>query len=82
MHMEKWFSRRQGEPSVALGEEMKCGMVVVDLKTGNHVAHLDITAGVDEVFDVAVLPGISAPFFAGPSADKDLGQPMWTILAG
>jgi uncharacterized protein (TIGR03032 family) len=64
------------------GEEMKCGMTVVDLKTGNQVAHLDINSGVDEVFDVAVLPGITAPYFSGPSADKDVGQPMWTIPAG
>jgi uncharacterized protein (TIGR03032 family) len=66
-------------PIVAHREQLKCGLAVVDLPTGNHTALLEFQTGVEEIFDVQVLPGIGFPFISGPWAQQDTGQPMWTI---
>jgi len=80
--LSKIRSTWSGIPLADRREELKCGLAVVDLHTGNHIAQFDITAGVDEVFNVTVLPGITAPFFSGPLAEQDSGQPMWAIPPG
>lgn len=66
-------------PVVVERERLKCGVWVVDLRTGAIAAQLEFTAGVEEVFDVQLLPGIVAPYVSGPAAEKDIGQPLWTV---
>ncbi len=51
----------------------------VDLTTGSVVAHLAFKTGVEEVFDVQVLPQIVSPHISGPWADRDTGRPFWTV---
>jgi uncharacterized protein (TIGR03032 family) len=68
-----------GVPIVANREQLKCGLAVVDLRTGRIAAHLDFLTGVEEIFDVQVLPGITFPFISGPGADRDTGHPLWTV---
>jgi uncharacterized protein (TIGR03032 family) len=68
-----------GVPIVAERDRLQCGVWVVDLRTGTIAAHLAFLTGVEEVFDVQVLPGIVSPFVSGPWAERDTGQPMWTI---
>jgi uncharacterized protein (TIGR03032 family) len=67
-----------GVPIVERRDELKCGLVIVDLHARSVVAHLEFE-GVDEVFDVQVLPGIQCPYISGPLADLDTGQPLWTV---
>jgi uncharacterized protein (TIGR03032 family) len=69
----------QGVPIVAHRDQLKCGLVVVDLRSGRIVAQLEFSAGIEEIFDVQVLPGITLPFISGPWADRDTGQPLWTV---
>jgi uncharacterized protein (TIGR03032 family) len=69
----------EGVPIVARRDELRCGLWVVDLRTGTVAAHLEFCTGVEEVFDVQVLPGILFPYVSGPSAAKDTGQPLWTV---
>jgi uncharacterized protein (TIGR03032 family) len=69
----------QGVPIVADRDKLRCGLWVVDLRTGATVAHLEFCTGVEEIFDVQVLPGIVSPYVSGPGAEKDAGQPLWTI---
>jgi uncharacterized protein (TIGR03032 family) len=69
----------EGVPIVARRDELKCGLVVVDLRTGGHAGHLEFRSGVEEVFDVQVLPGIAFPYVSGPWAERDTGQPLWTV---
>lgn len=69
----------EGVPIVAERDKLRCGLWVVDLRTGAIAAHLEFCTGVEEVFDVQVLPGIVSPFVSGPAADKDTGQPLWTV---
>jgi uncharacterized protein (TIGR03032 family) len=68
-----------GVPIAAHPERLRCGFAVVDLRTGQVVAVFEFTSGIDEIFDVQVLPGCSSPFLSGPLADRGSGQPVWTV---
>lgn len=69
----------EGVPIVAKRDALRCGIWVIDLRSGTSVGHLEFHTGVEEIFDVQVLPGIVAPYVSGPAADQDTGQPLWTI---
>jgi hypothetical protein len=69
----------EGVPVVAERDKLRCGVWVVDLQSGAIAGHLAFATGVEEVFDVQVLPGIVAPYVSGPAAEKDAGQPLWTV---
>jgi uncharacterized protein (TIGR03032 family) len=69
----------EGVPIVERRDELRCGLWVVDLQSGQTAAHLEFTTGVEEVFDVQVLPEIRFPYVSGPAAERDSGQPMWTV---
>jgi len=45
--------------------EPQCGLLVVDLNTGTIVHWLHLEGGVEELFDVAVLPGVRHPKLLG-----------------
>jgi uncharacterized protein (TIGR03032 family) len=68
-----------GVPIVARRDELQCGLWAVDLTTGSLAAHLAFNTGVEEVFDVQVLPGIISPHISGPLAERDTGRPFWTV---
>jgi uncharacterized protein (TIGR03032 family) len=69
----------EGVPIVAQRDQLHCGLWVVDLRTGGIAAHLEFCTGVEEIFDVQVLPAIVFPYVSGPSAEQDTGQPLWTV---
>jgi uncharacterized protein (TIGR03032 family) len=69
----------EGVPIVARRDQLQCGLAVVDLQAGALAAHLEFRTGVEEIFDVQVLPGITFPYISGPSAAKDTGAPLWTV---
>lgn len=50
-----------GAPIAAYHDELKCGLGVVDLATGDTVATLQFASGVEEIFDVQVVPGARCP---------------------
>lgn len=68
-----------GVPIAARREELKCGVGVVALETGHSIAYLEFKSGVEEIFDVQVLPGIRFPAVSGPFPVEDGGQPIWTV---
>ena len=55
-----------GLPIAASRESLKCGVAVVDLVSGRHMAFLEFHTGVEEIFDVQILPGIRSPVMSGP----------------
>jgi uncharacterized protein (TIGR03032 family) len=69
----------EGVPIVAQRDQLQCGLWVVDLPTGAIAGHLAFLTGVEEVFDVQVLPEITFPYVSGPGAERDTGQPLWTV---
>lgn len=69
-----------GLPIAERRADLKCGVAVVDLITGNAVAALQFVKGVDELFDVQVLPETRLPYIAGPFATKADGkQEIWCV---
>jgi uncharacterized protein (TIGR03032 family) len=69
----------EGVPIVAKREELKCGVWVVELASGGILGSLEFETGVEEIFDVQVLPGIVSPYVSGPMAVRDSGAPLWTV---
>ena len=70
-----------GMPIAARRPELKCGVGVVDLTTGRLAAHLEFLSGVEEIFDVQVVPGTRCPVLSGPYAGLDGAAPIWTVPA-
>jgi uncharacterized protein (TIGR03032 family) len=68
-----------GMPIAARRPELKCGIGAVDLTTGRLVAHLEFLSGVEEIFDVQVLPGARCPALSGPYPTLDGGAPVWVV---
>ena len=68
-----------GMPIAARRAELKCGVGVVDLETGRLMAHLEFVSGVEEIFDVQVLPGACCPALSGPYPTLDGAAPIWTV---
>ena len=44
---------------------MKCGVAVVDLRSGQVIALLEFQTAVEEIFDVQLLPGLRFPEVIG-----------------
>lgn len=62
-------------------DDLKCGVAIMDLQTGKQVGLFEFQSGVDEIFDVQLLPGIRNPFFSGPYAIADGNPPIWMVPA-
>jgi uncharacterized protein (TIGR03032 family) len=68
-----------GMPIAERRPELKCGVGVVDLTTGRLAAHLEFITGVEEIFEVQVLPGARCPALSGPYASLEGAAPIWTV---
>jgi uncharacterized protein (TIGR03032 family) len=68
-----------GVPIAEQPEKLKCGVAIVDLVSGKPIGYLEFKTGVDEIFDVQVLPGIRFPAFSGPFPAQDGGKAIWTV---
>lgn len=68
-----------GIPIADRRDELKCGVVVIDLTSGKSVAYVEFKTGVDEIFDVQVLPGVTTPIIEGPYPERDDRQPVWVV---
>ena len=65
-----------GAPIAAYHDQLKCGVGVVELSTGNTVATLQFATGVEEIFDVQAVPGARCPTFGGSPGD---GDEIWLL---
>lgn len=70
-------ARNRSFSGLVLDEELarrntkaRCGLVVIDLETGDLVHHLRIEGIVEELFDVAVIPGAVRPMLLGFKTDE------------
>ena len=70
-------ARNDSFSGLALDEQLKkrsaearCGIVVIDLDTGDLLHHLRIEGMVEELFDVAVIPGATRPMLLGFKTDE------------
>lgn len=58
-------SAMDGVPLAERREELKCGVAVVDLRSGTAVAMLEFQTAVEEIFDVQLIPGVRFPELIG-----------------
>lgn len=70
-----------GLPIAERREALKCGVAVVDLVAARQIALLEFHTGVEEIFDVQLIPGIRRPAFSGPYPDLDETPPIWMAPA-
>jgi uncharacterized protein (TIGR03032 family) len=68
-----------GMPIAERRPELKCGVGVVDLAMGRLVAQLEFVTGVEEIFDVQIVPGTRCPALSGPHASLDGAAPIWMV---
>ena len=54
----------------ARGAEPRCGLQVVDLRSGDIVHWVRIEGMVSELYDVVVLPGVAQPMALGFKTDE------------
>jgi uncharacterized protein (TIGR03032 family) len=71
-----------GVPIVNHRDQLKCGVLAVDLRSGQIADHLEFATGVEEIFDVQVLPGVVSPFVSGPEGERESGKGFWTVAPG
>jgi len=67
-----------GAPIAAYHDQLKCGVGVIELSTGNTVATLQFATGVEEIFDVQTVFGARCPTFGGSPGD---GDEVWLLPA-
>jgi uncharacterized protein (TIGR03032 family) len=65
----------EGIPIADDPERLKCGVWVVELRTGNIVATFEFTSGIEELFDVQLLQGVVSPLVSAPLDE----HPLWTV---
>ena len=68
-----------GIPIAENRDKLKCGVAVIQRATGQAVAFLEFKQGIDEVFDVQVLPGLRFPTISGSFPALDGGKTIWTV---
>jgi uncharacterized protein (TIGR03032 family) len=67
-----------GLPIAERREELRCGVGIVDLRSGRLVAHLEFQSGVEEIFAIEVLPGMRFPALSGPYPETDGVPTIWS----
>jgi uncharacterized protein (TIGR03032 family) len=59
-----------GEQLTKRGAEPRCGLMIVDLRSGDAVHWLRLDGIVEELYDVAALPGVRQPMALGLQTDE------------
>src|SRR5262249_24227860 len=62
-------SAMNGVPLAERRKELKCGVGVVDLRSGSRVAFVEFQSAVEEIFDVQLFPGLRFPELVGFQKD-------------
>jgi uncharacterized protein (TIGR03032 family) len=66
-----------GVPIAADRTRLKCGVAIVDLTSGAMIGLLEFHTGIEEIFDVRLVPGARSPYLSGPYPEIDQQQPIW-----
>ncbi len=68
-----------GVPIAEHRDELKCGIGVVDLQRGKLVGQFEFKTGVEEIFEVTVLPKVQMTAMRGPFALDDGDPTIWVV---
>jgi uncharacterized protein (TIGR03032 family) len=66
-----------GVPIAARRDALKCGVAIVELSSGRMVGLLEFHTGIEEIFDVRLVPGVRSPLISGPYPEVDRQAPIW-----
>jgi uncharacterized protein (TIGR03032 family) len=58
-------SAMDGVPLAEKRDQLRCGIGVIDVRSGQTIASLEFLSAVEEIFDVQLLPGIRFPEVVG-----------------
>ena len=70
-----------GVPIAEDREGLKCGVGMVDIRTGKLMGQFEFTSGVDEIFDVSAIPHARMTALRGPFASDEGFPTIWTVPA-
>ena len=70
-----------GVPIADHRQSLKCGVAIVDLLAGRPIGLLEFHSGIEEIFDVQLLPGVRSAALNGPHPDVDGQPPIWLAPA-
>ncbi len=68
-----------GVPIAEHREELRCGVGVIGPNPGAAVAYFEFLGGVEEIFDVQVLPGANCVAVTGPHPQQDSAPDVWIV---
>ncbi len=68
-----------GLPIAEHAKELKCGIGVIELDTGRTVATLEFESGVEEIFDVQVLPTARSVALGDDRAEDGERHEIWVV---
>jgi uncharacterized protein (TIGR03032 family) len=66
-----------GLPIAEKRDELKCGLGVVDLRSGRQVAAFQFVDSIEEIFDVQALPSVRCPLIRGPQPKDVATDEIW-----
>jgi uncharacterized protein (TIGR03032 family) len=68
-----------GTPIAAYADQLRCGVGVIDVRSGITVATLQFANGVEEVFDVQTLPGARCPSLGSSLGGTGATDDIWVL---
>jgi uncharacterized protein (TIGR03032 family) len=68
-----------GLPISERANGLKCGIAIVNLSTGRLESQFEFKSGVDEIFDVEVIPRPGRVALRGPHATQDGHETIWVV---
>ena len=68
-----------GVPIAENRDELRCGVAIVDLRSGQSVAYIQFETGIEEIFDVQVVPNIRCMSVTGPFPVHDGVNDVWVL---
>ncbi len=68
-----------GLPIAERRDDLRCGVAVVDLVSGQAVAKFEFQTGVEEIFAIEVVPATRNPAVFGPCPDEDQQKDVWIV---
>jgi uncharacterized protein (TIGR03032 family) len=70
-----------GIPIAERRDQLRCGVRVVDVRSGQVVAGLDFLSGVEEIFAVELLPEVRLPSVTSPNPAAEGYEIIWYLPA-
>ena len=56
-----------GVPIAARRDRLRCGVAIVELSSGRTIGLLEFHTGIEEIFDVRLVPGVRSPILRAPT---------------